>query len=372
MRATLNLTHRCNLACRYCYSGRPTNRDMSLETAQRCVDFAFAMTGPGQRIDFGFFGGEPLLCFELMRAVTTYIHEHENCKEHPLSLSVTTNGTLLTESMHEFLQRERVSVCVSIDGPARVHDLNRVYQDGRGSFVDVQRNLQAALARLQRVQVNAVYGPETARLLPETVSFLLALRVPVIHLNADIQATWTEETVAALPAAYAGVADLYVESYRHGQEVAINLLDSKMLLFLKGGYSPADRCAMGEREWGFAPSGNIYPCERFIGEDGVSEFCLGNVHTGLDKVRQRRVIECRGNRNPECIECAMQVYCMNWCGCTNYHMTGQCDQAGRAMCVSEKAAIQAARKVFLSLHEQDNELFVDHLMRYAHEARQTA
>jgi uncharacterized protein len=368
MRVTLSLTHQCNLACRYCYSGRPSNRDMSLETARKCVDFSFAMTEPEQRIDFGFFGGEPLLCFELMQAVTAYIRQQERGNGHAVALSVTTNGTRLTERMLDFLQQERVTVCVSIDGPARIHDQNRVYRDGRGSFADVQRNLQAALERLGKVQVNAVYGPETAVLLPETVSFLLAQRVPIVHLNPDIGATWTEDAVAALPAAYAGVADQYVESYQRGQEVAINLLDSKMLLFLKGGYSAADRCAMGEREWGFAPSGNIYPCERLIGEDEALDLCLGSVHTGLDRARQRRLIACRGNRNPECVDCVLQKYCMNWCGCTNYHMTGHTDHAGPAMCASEKAAIQAARQAFVALHEQDNELFVDHLMRYAHEA----
>jgi len=369
MRISLSLTHRCNLACEYCYAGRPFNRDMSLATAKKIVDWAQEITPPGHRIEYYFFGGEPLLCFERMQEITEYIHEQEaNGSAHPVRLSITTNGTPLTQPVLNFLKEEDIDLCVSLDGPARVHNLKRHYRDGRGSFDQVVDNLKRAIDQLDRVQVNAVYGPATVEALPESVAFIADLGVFAVHLNADICASWTADAYASLEKAYGQIADYYIDSYRSGHELAVNLIDSKSIIFLKGGYASRDKCGMGETEWGFAPSGNIYPCERFIGEDDNASLCLGNIHTGLDTTRRDALLEHRGNHNAACGQCSLEGYCMNWCGCTNYYMTGHTELAGPMLCASEKALVQAAGHVFTALH--DNDLFVDHLMAYVREGRQ--
>ena len=368
MKFTLSLTHRCNLSCRYCYAGRKFKRDMSLNTAQRIVDFATNLTPQGQRIELGFFGGEPFLCFDLMRQIVSYIGKKERETGKFVSINVTSNGTIINQPIINFLKENNIDLCISIDGPAHIHDLNRVYRDGRGSFKIVVRNLRNVIEQLSHLQVNAVYGPDTIDFLPETVSFFIQLGVPTVHLNPNICAIWPEEMYAKFEKIYAQIADFYIKSYQNGQEVAINLIDSKIILFLKGGYEAIDMCGMGEREWGFAPSGNIYPCERFIGEDdNNSPFCLGNIHTALDHGRLSSLLKQRGNCNKECESCVLRKYCMNWCGCTNYYMTGHTNLAGPGLCESEKAVIEAARYVFITL--KDNELFLDHFMKYLHEGR---
>lgn len=367
MKVTLSLTHRCNLSCKYCYSGRAHKKDMSFAIGQKIVDFAMGITPAEQKIEFCFFGGEPLLCFDLMKEIIGYIREEEKQARNLIRLSVTTNGTLLTRSVLDFLKNEDVDFCISIDGPAHVHDINRCYKDGHGSFAEVARKLREAIKHLDYVQVNAVYSPETIDFLVESVSFLSQLGVPVIHLNPDICASWAKDTHPKLREMYMNVANYYIQRYQHGQEIAVNLIDSKIILFLKGGYAAGDMCGMGETEWGFAPSGNIYPCERFIGEDDDSSVCLGNIDTGLDSVRRCSLLKLRGNRNEECKTCGFKMYCMNWCGCTNYYMTGHTDLAGPMLCASEKAAIQAAEHVLIAL--KDNELFLGHFIKYVQEGR---
>lgn len=369
MKATLSLTHDCNLACKYCYAGRKHKSDMSLPTAQKAVDFTLGLASARRRVSFSFFGGEPLLCFDLMVEIVRYIRSRQQDLARPVSLSMTTNGTLLTEPVLEFLARENVDVCISIDGTAAVHDRNRVYRDGRGTLADVARNLSVALAELTSVQVNAVYGPDTLDDLAETVSFLADFGAPVIHLNPNISAAWDAESRARLAEAYMQVAQCYIESYQHGRELAVNLIDSKIILFLKGGYASEDMCGMGESQWGFAPSGNIYPCERLIGEDDDPALCLGNVHNGVDPRRRCAVLARRGNRNVGCKSCEWVKYCMNWCGCTNHAMTGATDLAGPMLCASERAALRAAKHVLTTLSVQENDLFVDHLMRYLQDGR---
>lgn len=365
MKCTLSLTHNCNLSCKYCYSGRQIKRDMSLATAQRIVDSVLDITPAGQATSFNFFGGEPLLRCDLLSDIAVCIREKEQNTGKPVSLTVTSNGTLLTESILSFFREQRIDLCISIDGPAHVHNLNRCYRDGRGSFEDVVRNLRLAMDWLGSLQVNAVYGPDTIEHLAETVSFLSELGMYVIHLNPNISACWEENTYQKLEATYMQVADYYIQRYLNGQEIAVNLIDNKIILLLKGGYECSDKCGMGETEMGFAPSGNIYACERFIGEDYGSRFCLGTVDTGIDPVRLRSLVKHRGNHNVECETCDLQKYCMNWCGCTNYHMTGYTDMVSPMICESEKAAILAAKHVLIAL--KDNELFINHFMRYLHE-----
>jgi uncharacterized protein len=222
--------------------------------------------------------------------------------------------------------------------------------------------LRLAVERLKLLQVNAVYSPDTIDSLLESVSFFSQLGVSVIHLNPNISASWDKDACSKLRDIYMQIGDYYIQSYQRGHEIAVNLIDNKVILFIKGGYSPGDRCGMGETEWGFAPSGNIYPCERFIGQDDDLTLCLGNIHTGIDVTRQCSVLKQRGNRNKECTTCALSKYCMNWCGCTNHYMTGHTDLAGPMLCASERAAMRAARHVLLTL--QNDELFLDHFMKY--------
>jgi uncharacterized protein len=365
MKVTLSLTHKCNLACHYCYAGRAAKPDMTLETARKCVDFAIEHLPTGKTLDLCLFGGEPLLRFDLVRETTAYALGRSKELSVPARVSITTNGTLVTSEILDFAAEHGVHVCFSIDGPAEVHDLNRTYAGGRGSFADAMHRLYIALQRLPIVQVNAVFGPDTLMALRRSLAYLVDEGARVIHLNPNILSNWPVGIGSRIANVFLEIADYYIDCYDKGREIAINLLDSKMLLFIQGGYAPDDVCAMGDGEWGFAPGGNIYPCERFIGEDVDSPFCLGNIHTGIDLARRCAISRRRGNHNPECEACGLKKYCMNWCGCTNYFMSGRTDMVGPMLCVMEQAAIRAARHAFNALVQSDNELFVNHMYNYA-------
>ncbi len=364
MKATLALTHKCNLACDYCYAGRSTKPDMSLSTAQKCVDFSLEALPAGKCLGLCLFGGEPLLRFDLVREVTTYTRHKAAESQRAVEISITTNGTLVTPEVIDFADEQDVHLCFSIDGPPDLHDRKRTYRDGRGSFNDAIHRLELAMERLDAVQVNAVFAPDTIADLARCVRFFVDFGMPVIHLNPDITANWPDELRPKLQDIYMELAEYYIGCYARGHEIAVNLLDSKMVLFVKDGYAAADMCAMGDGEWGFAPSGNIYPCERFIGEDENSPYCLGNIHTGPD-LERRCALRCkRGNHNPGCATCGFNKYCMNWCGCTNYFMSGRSDMPAPMLCAMERAAIRASRHVFDSLVNTGNDLFLEHMYTY--------
>ncbi len=364
MKFALSLTHRCNLQCKYCYGGVATPRDMTLDIARQCVDFAFTITPNEELLEFSFFGGEPLLCFERIKQVTEYIRVIQSKHQGAVRLSMTSNGTRLDTETVNFLSDNNIDLCISIDGPASVHNMNRRFSDKSESHTSVMKGLHLALSSLENVQVNAVYSPETLDHMPETLKFFLDERLQAIHFNPNISTTWSPDDLRKIPGIYEELADIYMESFRNGTSVAVNLLDSKMLLFIKGGYAKEDECGMGRSEMAVAPSGNIYPCERFIGNDTEKKFVIGHVGLGFIEPKRCEVTAKHGNCNAQCAECDISNYCMKWCGCTNYKMTGHINRTGPMLCISERAAVLSAKKVFTTLVGEKNEFFFDHLFRY--------
>ncbi len=365
MKFTLNLTHNCNLRCSYCYGGPTNHSDMSENIARQSVDFAFSITPPGETLEFSFFGGEPLLCPELLRETTTSIANKKTERNVPVRLSITSNGTLLDNSAIDFLAKNEIDLCVSVDGPESVHNLNRVYPGNRGSHKAVMNGLGLALRQLSLVQVNAVYSPETLEQMSETLSFFLSENIPVVHFNPNITTTWSSDDIKKIPQAYDTLADTYLGAFRNNTPIAVNLFDSKMVLFMKGGYQEKDKCGMGESEMAVAPSGNIYPCERFVGDDTQSHFVIGHVNSGFSFAKRCQVITNRGNCSPICQNCDISDYCMKWCGCTNYNMSGDTRQTGPMLCISERAAVLSARKIFTTLTAENNKAFFKHLLQFA-------
>ncbi|MEJ2692296.1 MAG: radical SAM protein [Candidatus Thiodiazotropha sp.] len=364
MKLTLSLTHRCNLACRYCYAGRSDKPDMPLPTAKRSIDEALRTLRVGEKLELALFGGEPLLRFDLVREITDYAEKCTSAAGVSLSVGITTNGTLVSPAVLDYVGEHGISLCFSLDGPPEVHDRNRLFQNGLGSFAQVRHGLEQALVRPGLVEVNAVFGPETLSELPRTFRFLTGLGVRAIHFSPDITAIWTPGTHSRFAAIYMEIAEHYLDCFRRGIELALNLFDSKALLFIRGGYVSSDRCSMGGREWAVAPSGNLYPCERFIGDDDNPNFRLGNIHTGFQQTRCSSMRARQGNHRVECLGCRQKDYCMSWCACTNYHLSGRSDMPAPVLCAMEKAAIGAAQYVFESLVNGDNECYVDHMFHY--------
>lgn len=364
MNVSASLTEKCNLACDYCYGASESRGDMSEETLEAIVNFAVSSTPKGDTLEFGFFGGEPLLCPDMIRIGASLARARCASAGIPLQLRVTTNGTLLDEDAIALLDENGIDLCVSIDGPPQIHDRHRRFADGSGSSNTVAGNLRNALDTLDQVQVNSVFGPETLAALPQTVAYLASLGARLIHLNPDITADWPPESHSRMRDAYQNVADMVVAHYRAGIPLVVNLIDSKIVLFLKDGYSPEDRCGMGFSKIGFSTDGSMYPCERLIG-NGSNGHCFGDISNGPDPLRLTTIQKHTGNRNPECRTCGVERFCMNWCGCTNYHMTGRSDLVAPALCASEKASMAAARIAMTDL--ADTPLFIDHLMARLHE-----
>lgn len=334
MKVTAVLTQRCNLRCRYCYIDRSAEQ-MSTETAARLVAWSVARLPPGEVLDFGFFGGEPLLCFPLIEEMVATLRAEQRAHPFPLILSVTTNGTLLDDRHLDFFADNDVAIFFSLDGPQQTHQ--RYRKGPPGSFDATTAAVKRAADRLDQVAINAVYGPDTFTELPDSVRWLAGFGVP-LYLNWDILSDWSDDVLALAPAVFDQVVATYRALFAQGSDVEIHPIVDKALMQLAQGRGIEHRCSMGVRELAVDPQGWLYPCERFA---GYAEHVIGSVWDGVDDALLDDALRQHRQPDPTCTDCSLEPFCTNSCGCTNWFMTRDYGRASPTVCALERGLVGA-------------------------------
>jgi uncharacterized protein len=362
---TLCLTHDCNLRCAYCYAGPKSGRRMTWDTARRAIDFCFDQTlrhadlvGGPPKAQIGYFGGEPLLEWRLLMRSAEYAARQAIRSGIDLKKTVTTNMTLLDATKAAWLKAHGFYLGLSLDGNAAMHDTLRRRADGAGSHADAAKALRFFRGPDQKAEVIVVVDPRNVAHLADAVEWLLAHDALNIALNPNFYRAWPKPALTAWRRACERVGDLYIQMYRRATPVRINVLDGKIKARIKGGYAACDRCGFGEREIAVAASGNIYPCERLVGDDTNAEMRIGNVFDGFDAAKRQSVLACRGNTLAECEDCSARDRCMNWCGCINYATTGAANRVDGIVCHHERMAIAVADRVGATLFAERNPAFL--------------
>lgn len=389
MNLTLFLNHQCNLRCRYCYVGRKFDRAMPLPLAKRAVDFGLdrvrslpALPAAERRgrarepsqgshpdrardgqLHLAFFGGEPLLELELMRAIANYAVAEAEKRELSVGFSLSTNGTLLDEPRLQFLRDFAVDVQVSADGCSRAQDLARPFTDGMGSFTAVDGNLRRLAQEGLVHQLVAVMTPATVPWLVESLRYLASLEVPEIYFAPDFSGDWSEDACAGFETAFRALTDAYAELFRGGILRRVDPLYGKIVTHLISGRQAPRRCGFGEEELAVSPQGRIYPCDRMVRQDDDPTYVLGDVTTGLDEARAHTLQERRRATDPECATCELGQRCATWCGCAQFETTGGLGRVSPLFCWLERLFITEADRLASALFAERNPTFLRDLYR---------
>jgi len=334
---------------------------MSHAVAEKIIDFIFTMTPAHEIANIGFFGGEPLLEFDLIRDITNMIKSYPQYEEGRVGLSIVTNGTIFSNEMATFIEGQSMDFCISCDGPPFVHDKFRRFRNGRKTSAVVENTIRKAVEVSTSVAVNSVYTPDTLSAMSDTVDYFISLGLNRIFLSADLSANWTNADVSILEREYHRIAEKYISSHLKENPYFINIIDNKITAFLRGGYQPSERCRLGAGEFAFTPAGNIYGCERLIGSDDDPTHRLGDIFSGLNLERLKCNSLPDAPINAECIECGIKDYCMNWCSCSNYFSSGYYNRVSAFLCASERTAVKNAFYVFQRLERDGNNHFLEHL-----------
>jgi uncharacterized protein len=357
MKLTLFLNHRCNLRCRYCYTGRKFHRAMPTSVMERAVDFGFRETDKKYLL-ISFFGGEPMLEIDLMERAVAYAGRRASEEKKQLFLALATNGTMLDRRRLALLKEHRFQVQVSLDGCPQAQDATRRFRNGRSSYQRIEANLKRLLDEGFRIRVVAVIDPENAAYVGESFDHLMELGVRQILFSPNYNGDWTDEACDRFEAALRDLGDRFMTRLRAGDDVRLDPLNGKVVTHLAQGYKEKNLCQFGQQEIAISPSGKIYPCDRLVAEDSNPEVCIGDLDSGLDLERRDRMVQSKNDPDPECATCELQPRCMHWCGCANYETTGSVGQTAPVICWFERCFITEADRVASTLYAEQDPAFL--------------
>jgi uncharacterized protein len=357
MKVTLFLNHRCNLRCIYCYTGRKFHRAMSLDIAQRAVDFGISEADRGFLL-LSYFGGEPMLEWELIERSVAYALEAGARQSKRLFFSIATNGTVLDDRRLRLLKEQKFQVQVSLDGCPAAQDATRRYRNGRSSYARIEDNLRRLLTEGFAVRVVAVIDPANVEHLGASFDHLMDLGVQQIHFSPNYTGVWDEPACARFESALRDLGERYIARLRSGQDVRLDPINGKVVTHLARGYKEKNLCQFGQKEIAFAPSGRIYPCDRLVGEDNNDEVCIGDLEHGLDVAKRDQLVRAKNTPDPECARCELQPRCMHWCGCANYETTRNVAQVAPIVCWFERCFIAEADRVANTLYAEQDPTFL--------------
>jgi len=324
---------------------------MSQDTAKSGIEMALNRINPKGRLNLGFFGGEPLLEPELL----FWSIKEARRQAEPLEITIhpflTTNGTLLTDSLVEKLKARKVEVTVSIDGTRESHNKYRKSSDGNGSWESALKGLKNAATKLDNVGVNIVVSPETVSTIASGVKKLSKI-VSRIDVSLDYSADWNHESLRELEIQFLTIGRLYTSFKKAKKPLAISFIDSKLLAIANKGVPEKCRCNLFTNEMTLAPDGNLIACERLVRDDKESTthpYSFGNITAGINNNKLSTLKQSCDIIPESCKTCDIKPYCVFDCACNNVCRTGEPAVPDGMICITEKIALTVAREVIASL-----------------------
>ncbi len=356
----LHIAHDCNLACRYCfaeegeYHGRRAL--MSLEVGKKALDFLIANSGSRRNLEVDFFGGEPLMNWQVVKDLVAYGREQEKKHDKNFRFTLTTNGVLLNDEIMEFCNREMGNVVLSIDGRKEVHDRMRPFRKGAGSYdLIVPKFLKFAESRQQNnyyvrgtfTHYNLDFAADVLHL--ADLGFRQISVEPVVAPPSEDYAI-RKEDLPVIMEQYDLLAREMIRREKEGR--GFNFFH--FMIDLTGGpcvYKRLSGCGSGTEYLAVTPWGDFYPCHQFVGEE---QFCLGNVDEGI--VRQDICGEfrkCNVYSKQECADCFARFYCSGGCAANSWNFTGNINDVYEIGCAMQRKRIECALMIKAALADRD-------------------
>lgn len=326
----LLVAHTCDLNCSYCFAsqGKFHGKEgiMTLETAKRAIDFLVENSGNRRNLEVDFFGGEPLLNFELCKETVAYARSIEEAHHKNFRFTLTTNGVKLNDEVMEWANKECYNVVLSLDGRKEVHDRFRVDRAGRGSYDRIVPNFQKFAAsrgdksyymRGTFSHYNTDFTKDIFHM-ADDLGFRELSMEPVVT-DPSSPSALTEEDLPVLYEQYEILAKDMLRRERDGKPITFY----HYMIDLEHGpcvYKRVSGCGSGTEYMAVTAWGDLYPCHQFVNDP---EYKLGNIWDGVQHEDVRDAFKaCNVYSRPECKECWARMYCAGGCAANALHATG--------------------------------------------------
>ncbi len=360
MNALVHLTHDCNLRCPYCFTGAKFAREMTVETAQRTAEFVVDYAKQhDQPAVFSFFGGEPMMAWDVLVATVLHAEQAAAAAGVTAIFRMNTNGLLIKPAHLTFFEEHDLIFVLSIDGNKAMHDTERVTEGGAGSFDVLAAKLPGFLEHNPGLTASIVVTPANVVHAADGIKFLFESGLRFLIVKPDITQPWSPANIAELERQYERVAEDYLARLRAGDDLYLNLFDDKWINHAKGLEGISIRCDVGTSQISIAPSGNIYPCVRWVKEEEDTVPRLGDVWQGLLPEPLAAIRAESHAPNQPCSSCSYNDgRCANECACEHYSTTGRIDTPAPALCEHERVMVPIADRVGNALWREQNPIFM--------------
>ena len=325
----LHVAHTCNLNCSYCFASQGKYHGdravMSFEVGKRALDFLVEHSGTRRNLEVDFFGGEPLMNFQVVKDLVAYARSIEKEKGKNFRFTLTTNGMLVDDDVIEFANKECHNVVLSLDGRKEIHDEFRVDYNGKGSWETIVPKFQKFVEarRGKGYYMRGTFTHRNPDFLKDIQQMLdlgfseLSME-PVVCAEGDPSAL-TEEDLPIVMEQYEKLAELMLQRDEEGKPFTFY----HYMIDLTGGpciYKRISGCGSGTEYMAVTPWGDLYPCHQFVGEE---KFRLGDIWEGVtNHAIQCEFANCNVYAHPECRDCWARLYCSGGCAANAYHSTG--------------------------------------------------
>ena len=354
----INIAHDCNLACRYCFAGEGEYKGdrglMPLDIAKKSLDFLVANSGNRVNLEVDFFGGEPLMNWDVVKQLVAYGREQEKLHNKNFRFTLTTNGVLLNDEVMEFCNKEMGNVVLSIDGRKEVHDHMRPFRKGAGSYDLIVPKFQkfAELRHQDKYYVRGTFTHYNTDFAADVLhladlGFKQISVEPVVAPPTEDYAI-REEDLPVIFEQYDILAREMIKREKEGR--GFNFFH--FMIDLTGGpcvYKRLSGCGSGTEYLAVTPWGDFYPCHQFVGQE---DFCLGNVYEGVKKTETvNEFKKCNVYSKKECSQCFARFYCSGGCAANSYNFTGKINDVYEIGCKMQQKRIECALMIKAALAE---------------------
>ena len=354
----LHIAHDCNLACKYCfaeegeYHGRRAL--MSFEVGKKALDFLIANSGNRVNLEVDFFGGEPLMNWDVVKQLVEYGRSREKECNKKFRFTITTNGVLLNDEIMDFCNREMSNVVLSLDGRKEVNDRMRPFRNGSGSYDLIVPKFQK-FAESRGTKDYFVRGTFTRNNLDFSKDVLHFAdlgfkKLSIEPVVADPKEPYSirEEDLPKIMEEYDRLAKEFIKREKEGRGFQF----FHFMIDLNQGPCVAKRlsgCGSGTEYLAVTPWGDFYPCHQFV---GMEDFLLGNVDEGITNTKVRDEFKlCNVYAREKCRDCFARFYCSGGCAANAYNFSGDITGAYEIGCAMQKKRIECAIMIRAALAE---------------------
>ena len=356
----IHIAHDCNLACKYFfaeegeYHGRRAL--MSYEVGKKALDFLIANSGNRRNLEVDFFGGEPLMNWQVVKDLVAYGREQEKIHNKNFRFTLTTNGVLLNDEVQEFVNKEMDNVVLSLDGRKEVNDKMRPFRNGKGSYDLIVPKFQklADSRNQQKYYIRGTFTRDNLDFSKDVLHFAdlgfeqISIE-PVVGEESDFYAI-REEDLPQIFEEYDTLAKEMIKREREGKGFTF----FHFMLDLDGGPCVAKRlsgCGSGTEYLAVTPWGDLYPCHQFVGEE---DFLMGNVDEGITKPEIADEFRgCSVYSKEKCKNCFAKFYCSGGCMANSYKFHGSIHDTYDVGCEMERKRVECAIMIKAALADKE-------------------